>query len=64
MVNSTGIYGFWRNPRCPGWDLVNREEFDSQTQILARTRAGVEEMETRVAQLSEQLAALEAAQER
>ena len=45
-------------------DLVNREEFDSQIQILARTRAGVEEMETRVAQLSEQLAALEAAQDR
>ncbi|GLQ93336.1 accessory factor UbiK family protein [Dyella acidisoli] len=32
-------------------ELVTREEFDVQTQVLARTRARVEELETRVAEL-------------
>ncbi|HEU4669774.1 MAG TPA: accessory factor UbiK family protein [Dyella sp.] len=32
-------------------DLVTREEFDVQTQLLARTRARVEELERRVADL-------------
>jgi ubiquinone biosynthesis accessory factor UbiK len=32
-------------------DLVTREEFDTQTQVLVRTRARLEELEQRVAQL-------------
>jgi BMFP domain-containing protein YqiC len=32
-------------------DLVTREEFDVQTQILAKTRAKLEALETRVAEL-------------
>ncbi|WP_266158464.1 accessory factor UbiK family protein [Dyella silvatica] len=32
-------------------DLVTREEFDVQSQLLARTRAKVEELERRVADL-------------
>jgi ubiquinone biosynthesis accessory factor UbiK len=32
-------------------ELVTREEFDVQTQVLARTRARVEELEKRVAEL-------------
>jgi BMFP domain-containing protein YqiC len=32
-------------------DLVTREEFDVQTQVLARTRAKVDELEQRVAEL-------------
>jgi BMFP domain-containing protein YqiC len=32
-------------------DLVTREEFDVQSQVLARTRAKVEELERRVAEL-------------
>ena len=32
-------------------DLVTREEFDVQSQVLARTRAKVDEMERRVAEL-------------
>lgn len=32
-------------------DLVTREEFDVQSQLLARTRAKVEELERRVAAL-------------
>lgn len=36
-------------------DLVTREEFDVQSQVLARTRARLEELETRVAQLEAQL---------
>jgi len=32
-------------------DLVTREEFDVQSQVLARTRARLEELETRVAEL-------------
>ena len=32
-------------------DLVTREEFDVQSQVLARTRAKVEELERRVAAL-------------
>ncbi|UAW64069.1 MULTISPECIES: accessory factor UbiK family protein [unclassified Mycoavidus] len=36
-------------------DLVTREEFDIQTQVLARTRAMLEELELRVAQLEREL---------
>jgi len=32
-------------------DLVTREEFEVQSQVLARTRAKVEELERRVAEL-------------
>ena len=32
-------------------DLVTREEFDLQAQVLARTRAKLEELETKVAAL-------------
>jgi len=32
-------------------DLVTREEFDVQSQLLARTRAKVDELEKRVAEL-------------
>lgn len=38
-------------------DLVTREEFDVQSQVLARTRARLEELETRVAALEAQLKA-------
>ena len=36
-------------------DLVTREEFDVQTQVLARTREKLNELETRVAELEAQL---------
>ncbi len=36
-------------------DLVTREEFDTQTQVLARTRARLEELERRVAELERKL---------
>ena len=36
-------------------DLVSREEFDSQMVVLARTRARLEALESKVAQLEEQL---------
>jgi hypothetical protein len=32
-------------------DLVTREEFDIQTQVLAKTRAKLETLETRLAEL-------------
>ena len=32
-------------------DLVTREEFDVQTQVLAKTRAKLEALETRLAEL-------------
>jgi len=32
-------------------DLVTREEFDTQSKVLARTRSRLEEMEARVAEL-------------
>ncbi|MCA3799955.1 accessory factor UbiK family protein, partial [Burkholderia sp.] len=32
-------------------DLVTREEFDTQAQVLARTRVRLEELEKRVAEL-------------
>jgi len=32
-------------------DLVTREQFDTQTKVLARTRAKLEELELRVAQM-------------
>jgi BMFP domain-containing protein YqiC len=38
-------------------DLVTREEFDTQTQVLVRTRTRLEELEQRVAQLEAKLAA-------
>jgi ubiquinone biosynthesis accessory factor UbiK len=34
-------------------DLVTREEFDVQREVLARTRAKLEELEARVAELEE-----------
>jgi BMFP domain-containing protein YqiC len=40
-------------------DLVTREEFDVQTQVLARTRAKVDELERRVAELEAAVAARE-----
>lgn len=36
-------------------DLVTRDEFDVQCQVLAKTRARLEELETRVAELEAQL---------
>jgi len=36
-------------------DLVTREEFDVQREVLARTRAKLEELEARVAELEKQL---------
>jgi BMFP domain-containing protein YqiC len=36
-------------------DLVTREEFDIQTQVLAKTRAKLEALEARVAELEAQL---------
>ncbi|OJA90700.1 accessory factor UbiK family protein [Burkholderia ubonensis] len=41
-------------------DLVTREEFDTQAQVLARTRVRLEELEKRVAELEEKLAASQA----
>ncbi|KWF91132.1 phosphoheptose isomerase [Burkholderia cepacia] len=41
-------------------DLVTREEFDTQAQVLARTRVRLEELEKRVAELEQKLAALQA----
>ncbi len=38
-------------------DLVTREEFDVQSQVLARTRAKVDELERRVAELEAAVAA-------
>ncbi|HDR9084725.1 TPA: accessory factor UbiK family protein [Burkholderia vietnamiensis] len=38
-------------------DLVTREEFDTQAQVLARTRVRLEELEKRVAELESRLAA-------
>ncbi|AJY14544.1 accessory factor UbiK family protein [Burkholderia dolosa] len=41
-------------------DLVTREEFDTQAQVLARTRVRLEELEKRVAELEQRLATPEA----
>ncbi|MBU9342249.1 accessory factor UbiK family protein [Burkholderia multivorans] len=41
-------------------DLVTREEFDTQAQVLARTRVRLEELEKRVAELEQKLAAAQA----
>jgi hypothetical protein len=38
-------------------DLVTREEFDTQAQVLLRTRTRLEELERRVAELEQRLAA-------
>ena len=37
-------------------DVVSREEFDSQMVVLARTRARLEALEAKVAELEEKLA--------
>jgi len=37
-------------------DMVSREEFDVQTEVLARTRAKLEQLETRLAELEKQRA--------
>jgi len=36
-------------------DLVTREEFDAQQEVLKRTRAQLETMETQLAELNKQL---------
>ena len=36
-------------------DLVTREEFDVQTQVLGRTRAKVDELEKKIAELEKRL---------
>jgi BMFP domain-containing protein YqiC len=36
-------------------ELVTREEFDVQREVLARTRAKLEELETQVAELEKQM---------
>ncbi|KML56207.1 phosphoheptose isomerase [Burkholderia cepacia] len=41
-------------------DLVTREEFDTQAQVLARTRVRLEELEKRVAELEQKLASPQA----
>ncbi len=41
-------------------DLVTREEFDIQNQVLAKTRAKLEALEARVQQLEESLASQKA----
>ena len=41
-------------------DLVTREEFDTQAQVLARTRVRLEELEKSVAELEQKLAASQA----
>jgi BMFP domain-containing protein YqiC len=41
-------------------DLVTREEFDVQTQVLAKTRAKLEALEARVAELENQIASKKA----
>lgn len=38
-------------------DLVNREEFDVQTQVLLRTREKIAQLEQRVSELENRLAA-------
>jgi BMFP domain-containing protein YqiC len=35
-------------------DMVSREEFDVQTEVLARTRAKLEQLEVRLAELEQQ----------
>ena len=35
-------------------DMVSREEFDVQTEVLARTRARLEQLEARLAELEKQ----------
>ena len=35
-------------------DMVSREEFDVQTEVLARTRARLEQLEARLAELDKQ----------
>jgi BMFP domain-containing protein YqiC len=39
------------------FDLVTREEFDTQAQVLTRTRLRLEELERRVVELETRLAA-------
>jgi BMFP domain-containing protein YqiC len=42
-------------------DLVTREEFDIQTQVLAKTRAKLEALESRMTELETRLGGQEAA---
>ena len=49
-VNAMMTQGFSK------FDLVTREEFDTQAQVLTRTRLRLEELERRVAELETQLA--------
>ncbi len=37
-------------------DLITREEFDTQVQVLARARIRIDELEKRVAELEQKLA--------
>lgn len=37
-------------------DVVSREEFDVQTQVLIKTRAKISELETKLAELEEKIA--------
>lgn len=59
-VNSAPAQDFERNARAllaQGFaklDLVTREEFDVQTQVLARTREQLTALEARVAELEAQ----------
>ena len=39
------------------WDLVSRERFDMQAELLVRTQAQLQQMEARLKQLEERLAA-------
>ncbi len=44
------------NARLVKMELVTREEFDSQSELLSKTRALVDELEDKVSQLEIQLA--------
>jgi BMFP domain-containing protein YqiC len=39
-------------------DVVTREEFDVQTQVLIKTRAKISELETKLAELEEKIASI------
>ncbi|WP_162874156.1 accessory factor UbiK family protein, partial [Pseudomonas viridiflava] len=43
-------------------DLVSREEFDSQMAVLARTRARLEALEAKMAELEEKMGPVEKAE--
>ncbi|WP_371187545.1 ubiquinone biosynthesis accessory factor UbiK [Thalassotalea maritima] len=44
-------------------DVVSREEFDVQTQVLIKTRAKLDELATRVAELEAKLAQIDDSEE-